>query len=350
MNKELIGIAIIAMIFFGTCAVAAESGLYTFTLRADRVLTDYIGGNATSDKVNITGLVIQAGQVLGYYNETEVDAQINMCFVNDTALLTALNTETSQREGNDTALQSDIDSVNSTLDTHTADTGNPHTVVAEDLTITDSDVPNTITINQAANAHTVDTYHATTSAGASTGVPVISSTTTYTNLKAGYASSSGNSDTVDNYHAGNAANQVPVLDASGKYVGIPKRDINGAPLYQTAELGSSNAVVTTTNPSYECTHKTITVDLTGIDFIEVDYEIKVASGSDTVYVKLQYNTVDYAPWSGAIGTSYTWQSGTADVRSLSGNTQFDFCYHTAGGTPATTNQGLNIHANDWEDA
>lgn len=77
MNKELIGIAIIGLVFFGIEAVAAESGLYTFTLRADRVLTDYIGGNVTADKVNITGLIIQAGQILGYYNKSATDTLLD---------------------------------------------------------------------------------------------------------------------------------------------------------------------------------------------------------------------------------------------------------------------------------
>jgi hypothetical protein len=122
VNKELIGIALIAMIFFGTWAVAAESGLYTFTLRADRVLTDYIGGNATSDKVNITGLIIQAGQVLGYYNETEVNS--------------TLYNERSNREGNDTDIRSDVSSVNSSLtalSTHIDNNTNPHVVTAGQL-------------------------------------------------------------------------------------------------------------------------------------------------------------------------------------------------------------------------
>jgi hypothetical protein len=52
--------------------------------------------------------------------------------------------------------------------------------------------------SSAGNADTLDGYHASVSGSATTGVPIINSQVTYTNLKAGYAS---NSDTLDGYHA-----------------------------------------------------------------------------------------------------------------------------------------------------
>jgi hypothetical protein len=132
VNKELIGIAIICLVFSGIGAVAAESNLYAFTLRADRVLTDYIGGNATSDKVNITGLVIQAGQILGYYNKSATDTLLGA-------------------KAND-----------SDLTAHTGDTNNPHNVTTAQTGAAEATHNHTgddIT-SQVSDAHTVDGSHA----------------------------------------------------------------------------------------------------------------------------------------------------------------------------------------------
>lgn len=122
MNKKLIKIVIIALIFFGIWAVAAESNLNTFTLRADRVLTDYIGGNATADKVNITGLVIQTGQVLGYYNESATDTLLDAKadLIHNHAL------GVSNVSGLQGILDNKADA--SDLTVHTSNTSNPHSV------------------------------------------------------------------------------------------------------------------------------------------------------------------------------------------------------------------------------
>ena len=74
------------------------------------------------------------------YNMTEVDTQNDMCMANITA--------------------------------HTTNTSNPHGVTASQLTITDGDVPNNITIDNATNADTVDNLHASNTAG---NVPVLDS-------------------------------------------------------------------------------------------------------------------------------------------------------------------------------
>jgi len=68
--------------------------------------------------------------------------------------------------------------------------------------------------SSAGNADTVDNYHATTSGTDTTNIPVISSSVTYSNLRAGYASSAGNADTVDNYHASDFARFSTSCDAT----------------------------------------------------------------------------------------------------------------------------------------
>ncbi|MEE8403120.1 MAG: hypothetical protein V3R93_05130 [Candidatus Hydrothermarchaeaceae archaeon] len=133
-NKELIRIAVIALIFFGIGAAAAESNLNTFTLRADRVLAGYIGGNVTADEVNITGLMIKAGQVLGYYNESATDALL------------------------------DIKANASNLTSHTSNTSNPHNVTAAEVggaVAIHSHAGTAITssVSQADYADTVDGIH-----------------------------------------------------------------------------------------------------------------------------------------------------------------------------------------------
>jgi len=278
MNKGLIRTAIIGLIFFGIGAVVAESNLNIFTLRADKVLTDYIGGNTTANKVNITGLIIQAGQVLGYYNESATDALLDA-------------------KADQSDLTAHIGNV----------TGNPHNVTA-------------LQVGAAASSHT------------HSGGDIMSQV--------------NDTDTVDGYHAGNAAGQIPVLDASGKYVGIPKRDASGNVLYSTTELGTNNSVVSSSG-AWADTGKDIIVDLTDIDYMKGNYQCKISSNNQPFGIRLERGGTVYSQFTANIGTSYGWYTGAiADVRDLSGSITFNV--QISGGSFTGYNQGLHIHPNDYE--
>lgn len=213
MNKKLIMTAGIALIFSGIWAVAAESNLNTFTLRADKILTDYIGGNATSDKVNITGLIIHAGQVLGYYNESATDTLLD-AKSNQSDLTAHIDNITSNPHGvttsqigaaatihdhslgvsNVSGLQGILDNKYNKSETDALLGGKAD---AADLTshTSASNNPHSVTIGQ---------IGAATSSHNHSGSEITDA-----------VSSATDADMVDNYHAGNAANNVLVLDSSG---------------------------------------------------------------------------------------------------------------------------------------
>lgn len=234
-------------------------------------------------------------QIIGYYNMTEVDTQINYCMAN----ITALESET----------WTNVSGVNATLMSHLDDTGNPHGVTASQLTITDSDVPDDITITNATNA-----------------------------------------DTVDGSHAGNAANKIPVLDSNGKYVGIPKRDIDGGVEYLVAELASNDIEKIEYTPginTWFIISKTITIDVTNIDFLKVDFELDSDYAGANSQAKIRYNNIDYASGSTS-SLSYVWVSDYADVSALTGSIIFEIWMRSNLGARQIRSRGLDAHANDFE--
>jgi hypothetical protein len=117
--------------------------------------------------------------------------------------------------------------------------------------------------------------------------------------------------------------------------------------YQSAEFFANNTVVTTIDNTYKLV-KEFSLDLTEVNWLQMDYEAKAAFGGCSFDLREVTGGVEthvsYPPSIDDSGTDYVWRSTVFDFSSYTGVHTFRlYCQQYQGYT--TYHRGLNFHKN-----